>query len=444
MHMPISSDSLTDSIVDVLIVGAGPAGLAAANHPSLKRHSILVVESGSDVNSRDRYNPHHVTCGDGGAGLFSDGKFSFFPSASALWQIDDQRMLKRAYSWTSRVLASAGMAVPPFPSNAAAEEGAHGDWHLKSYPSQYLSLDARYALVRSLVGKVPGPLLHNTTVVAAHFLQAKDVFIVTLLDSVANTHRIVHTRSIIFAGGRFAPTTMNTMPFIKPIFRRLEVGFRIQQPARSAFFAECPQLDPKYKLKDRERNLEWRTFCACREGEAVLSETLGMWTVSGRSDCDPTAFTNIGFNTLIRDEEVAASVWAELNARVRDKASHYTLSLKEVLTDPSLGRKTFFSIMGNRLGNLMLEGLTRLAHRFPAVLDPDASLIGPTLEGVGWYPANDDTLQVPDIPAWMAGDACGKFRGIVASMISGYYAAGRVNRYVLSRKTTRVLIGGSR
>src|ERR1019366_3046756 len=124
------------------------------------------------------------------------------------------------------------------------------------------------------------------------------------------------------------PTAMSTMPFIKPVFRRLEVGFRIQQPARSAFFAECPQLDPKYKLHDRDRQLEWRTFCACREGEAVLSHTLGLWTVSGRSDCDPTAFTNIGFNTIIRDEEVAESVWSDLYARVRDKNSHYTLPLQ--------------------------------------------------------------------------------------------------------------------
>lgn len=30
-------------------------------------------------------------------------------------------------------------------------------------------------------------------------------------------------------------------------------------------------------------------------------------------------------------------------------------------------------------------------------------------------------------PAWVAGDSCGLFRGIVAAMISGHYAASRVH-----------------
>jgi hypothetical protein len=35
----------------------------------------------------------------------------------------------------------------------------------------------------------------------------------------------------------------------------------------------------------------------------------------------------------------------------------------------------------------------------------------------------DGDLRLLDTPAWVAGDACGLFRGIVAAMISGHYAA---------------------
>jgi hypothetical protein len=40
----------------------------------------------------------------------------------------------------------------------------------------------------------------------------------------------------------------------------------------------------------------------------------------------------------------------------------------------------------------------------------------------------DGGLRLLDVPAWVAGDACGLFRGIVAAMISGHYASNFVLR----------------
>jgi hypothetical protein len=45
---------------------------------------------------------------------------------------------------------------------------------------------------------------------------------------------------------------------------------------------------------------------------------------------------------------------------------------------------------------------------------------------VGDYPVDDGALQVaPGV--WVVGDAVGRFRGIVASMISGRYVAARIS-----------------
>lgn len=74
----------------------------------------------------------------------------------------------------------------------------------------------------------------------------------------------------------------------------------------------------------------------------------------------------------------------------------------------------------------MTRGLDRLRATFPDLNDPRTRLIGPTLEGVGWYPQVDGDLRLLDVPAWVAGDVCGLFRGIVAAMISGHYAASGV------------------
>ena len=59
---------------DVIIIGAGPAGLFAAHELSKKRLKVLVIDKGKDIKSRKDY-----LAGVGGAGLFSDGKLNLTP-----------------------------------------------------------------------------------------------------------------------------------------------------------------------------------------------------------------------------------------------------------------------------------------------------------------------------------------------------------------------------
>lgn len=102
---------------------------------------------------------------------------------------------------------------------------------------------------------------------------------------------------------------------------------------------------------------------------------------------------------------------------------HFGVAMQDLINGKPAALATFDRVYGPELRTLMLRGLTRLAATFPE-LDPSGTqLIGPTLEGVGWYPKVDGDLRLLDAPAWVAGDACGLFRGIVASLISGHYAA---------------------
>jgi uncharacterized protein len=57
--------------------------------------------------------------------------------------------------------------------------------------------------------------------------------------------------------------------------------------------------------------------------------------------------------------------------------------------------------------------------------------------GIGWYPKVDGDLRLLDVPAWVAGDACGLFRGIIAAMISGHYAAASAIEELLAQPTIR-------
>lgn len=71
---------------DVIIIGAGPAGIFTALELADKGYSILMVEKGQDIRARiqtskdpnaaSKDKVRNVVCGWGGAGAFSDGKLT--------------------------------------------------------------------------------------------------------------------------------------------------------------------------------------------------------------------------------------------------------------------------------------------------------------------------------------------------------------------------------
>lgn len=76
----------TNKTYDVIIIGAGPAGIFTAFELADKGLSILVVEKGQDIKDRIATNKNkaaagkdrvcNIVCGWGGAGAFSDGKLT--------------------------------------------------------------------------------------------------------------------------------------------------------------------------------------------------------------------------------------------------------------------------------------------------------------------------------------------------------------------------------
>jgi len=406
---------------DLIIIGAGPGGLAAAQRVTGEGFNVALIDSGRPVEERDRHAEADMTHGHGGAGLFSDGKFSFFPSASELWTLPRAAELRAAYEWTSELLGSRGLDTPPFPSDPTAYSVGSGEWVLKDYPSDYLSLSARLQLTADIVAAVDASVITRTEVASTSYDAASDSFRLGLRDAKGEEFELTAQR-LILASGRFGPLGLRELTEQRS-FRRLEVGFRIEQSAERAFFRDMKQLDPKLRFREQDESVEWRTFCACRQGEAVLTLTQGLWTVSGRSDCPPTGRSNIGFNTRILDESVAARALAPALAAMADEESHFTVSMTDLVTGEPAAVATFDRVYGPELREIMVRGLSHLAAAFGELNDEETRLIGPTLEGVGWYPKVDGDLRLLDAPAWVAGDACGLFRGIVAALISGHYAA---------------------
>jgi 2-polyprenyl-6-methoxyphenol hydroxylase-like FAD-dependent oxidoreductase len=68
-----------------VIIGAGPSGLCCAYTLQQLNIPFKLLEMGKCLTSRDRNDSFDSANGAGGAGLFSDGKFSFYPAGTALW-----------------------------------------------------------------------------------------------------------------------------------------------------------------------------------------------------------------------------------------------------------------------------------------------------------------------------------------------------------------------
>jgi flavin-dependent dehydrogenase len=85
--------SIEDMLYDVIIIGGGVSGLSAAYALSQKKQRVLVVDRGKHIFERQRSDKFDVANGIGGAGLFSDGKLSMYPSATNLWKLSKEDLI---------------------------------------------------------------------------------------------------------------------------------------------------------------------------------------------------------------------------------------------------------------------------------------------------------------------------------------------------------------
>ena len=187
---------------DVIIIGAGPAGIFTALELADKGLRILIVEKGQDIRARiaTSQNPNarkedkvrNVVCGWGGAGAFSDGKLTLTTEFGG--NLDD-------YMSQAELLEKINYVDDVYCRFGGAERKVYGDENLddiRQIKRRAAAADLRFipARIRHLGTDVNAQILTNMR----DFLDGK----VDILSDTAVEHIVVDL-SRSEKRGRFGP-----------------------------------------------------------------------------------------------------------------------------------------------------------------------------------------------------------------------------------------------
>jgi hypothetical protein len=401
---------------DIIIIGAGPAGLAAASKLASSEYTFAVFETGLHLSDRRRNAPESIIKGVGGAGLYSDGKFSFFPSATALWHLEDPESLYNSYSWLGSLLKEVGYTAPDFPVTPLKESQCLSSQEFKQYPSLCIPFEKREALISKMEAEA-GEALHTASRVVR--INQKPNGFVIYVDAPQGIIT-VSCKAVIFAGGRFGPTILTQLiPTLPTIFNRIEIGIRVEQQAEDFIFRTHPSVDVKKISNGEGSSEEWRTFCTCRNGEVIETDWDGIQTFSGRADGSQTNLSNMGINLRLTTSPSDKILLAELHNALTGNIAQFVVSGSDYFNESSC---FFGKILDDKFR-------CKLKDIFPKESLDKVKIYGPCLEGFGRYPDLNETLKVNSHDIWIAGDAVGKFRGLTAGLISGRFAAEQVVKH---------------
>lgn len=387
-----------------LIIGAGPAGLFAGLYLKKKKVSFLILDSGNSFSVRDPTQPYEVSHGVGGSGLFSDGKFSYPPAASGLWQEMDLGKAEELYLWMEKIFCDCGIALKSWDTVRAGM--LLPEREIKEYDSQVLDSMERKGILQYLCYQLKDSIVTNTTVISVQE-SGKNTFLVS-----ADTGEQYSCTTVVLATGKKSP--MDLIPGAAksdghPIY---EMGIRVECPQKYYRPAERPPVDYKHIIH-LDDNTQLRTFCSCKMGSVVQSSFDGFRITYNGDSTNPQPFSNVGI--LIRSSS-AVSPYAQEMRETYQRGGTFRIPLREYLSGVTI------------VGKVVDRQITAYLPQVLFVEDAaclDASYVyGPEIERYGNYPETDRSQRIiSGKRVYICGDASGKYRGLFAAFFSGLCCA---------------------
>jgi len=313
---------------DVLIVGAGPAGLFTAFElvESYRGLKVAIVDKGKD--SRNRYCPAidgkcvncricHMISGGGGAGLFSDGKLvmdldvgghlGFLPAGEKHFLLDH---IERIFSkFSVKKLNSFSPMIAKGLQDALKKHG----FFLKTYRVIHIGSNDLRLIVERFTEYLRAKgvkFLFNTEV--KNMQIGSNLKIATEKQKKKQT---IHAKHVVFAVGKEGSKWVRQ--YIENVGGRFRknncyIGVRMEVPTEILEPLFKTSRDPKIckRFKDGSKI---KTHCFCKDGQILLLKYFGLPLVGGHTPyVNNKKFKKSNFAILLSDTRNNRYSWGDI------------------------------------------------------------------------------------------------------------------------------------
>lgn len=445
---------------DVIIVGAGPAGMFAGLELSKTGAQILLIDQGRDISGRicsmkDKghclhCDPCHIMCGVGGAGAYSDGLLNLHPGIGG-----DLERLAGGSAWTlidevdSVFLRYGAPSEIQQPSSEDAEmlqrKAASAGARFISIKQRHMGSDRTPEIIEAFQRDLEkrGVKFLLATRVVDLIVDGCKCLGVRLGDGAE-----IRADKTLLAMGRVGAQIIGELIdkySIKARYGPLDVGVRVEVPSIIMDPVTNINRDPKFHIITHRYDDFIRTFCTNPGGYVVKEEYPDFIATNGHSMTDHRS-ENTNFAFLVR---------LELTKPVENTTA-YGMSIAKLVTtiggrrpviqrlgDLHRGRRsTEERIARNPVRNTLkdvtpgdismalpqrivmdvIEGLEILNEIIPGVNSDSTLLYAPEIKFYAREIRVDEKLQTNIQNLFVAGDGAGLSRGIVTAAATGILA----------------------
>lgn len=435
-----------ENIYDVILIGAGSAGLFAANRLAGSGLKVLVIDRGDEPEKRKDMN-----FGVGGAGTFSDGKLNLShriggdPSSFGRSTSEVEEYIELVDNIFTEVGVVGGYTGTNDTSFQELMRKAHAVGVDFIYAKQrHIGTDRLHVIInhfyQSLVKK--GISFRVNTRIRS--IDYKDnIFILS------NEKEHFRAKSIIAAPGRAGAYWLREQARklgIKNMYGPIDVGVRVEFPAD--IYSEIAKVmyDAKFRLYTKSYDDLVRTFCTNPNGYIVKEEFDDFVLVNGHakwnSKTNNTNFALLSRVTLTNPVEDTTKygrdiarlattigggkpILQRLTDFVSGHRSTWDRIAKSAVT-PTLSDVTPGDIamaFPHRIVTNLMEGLSVLNHIISGLQSNSTLLYAPEIKFYDTKYTVTPNLETNVNNFFVAGDASGHSRGIIYSAVTGIFAA---------------------
>ena len=389
-------------VYDAVVIGLGPSGMMTVWNMKDNGKDVIGIDRGKAFDERVQLIPSDVAGGFGGAGLFSDGKLSFYPAATRIWKNLDSAILKESYELLEGQLGRINYSIPSWNDDWLLRDCVVEN-NIKINLVQYIDRDTCIKFVHNIYEDIKDNVILEKTVERVEYLS--DDLICVYYDKV----KCIKARKLVLATGKLGNNLLSHIENVSiPTKFRAEGGIRVETDNTNFVPYNLPQLDYKY-IEQLEDGIEFRTFCCCLDGKVLESEYCTKKSYNGTVTDLATGRSNVGL--IIRNEDRNSTIAKELMDFFEQKTFMFQLGK----TPDTIG-------FGKNINNLINDKVLCVIN------DKDefyhTKIYGPEIEYCGDYPIFDwKSLKIDNYPIWVIGDLSAQYRGIVAALLSGLYAS---------------------